>query len=381
MPVITLTAIDRGGSVAVAAFIGALIGIASILTNIPSGMLATRIGERLSMVVAAVVSASGLILCILPISVWTLAVGVFLMGSASSVFSLARQSYLTEAVPVHMRARALSTLGGSARIGVFLGPFLAAAVMHFFGMSSAYAVALVAVVGAGVIAYGVPDLDSRASDRAASTEATTRGMLRDHRRVFLTLGTAILLLSAIRQSRQVVIPLWAAHIGLSGSAVSIIYGVAGAIDAATFCPAGKVMDRYGRKAVAIPCMALMALSFVLMPLTHGFASLVGVSLLMGFANGIGSGIVMTLGADMSPSVGRPMFLGLWREFSDVGAATGPVVLSLVTGLASLGAGIVVTGGFGVAAALAFWRWIPPRADRDEPVEVSAPPHPPGSPPP
>jgi MFS family permease len=360
LPIITLSAIDRGASVSVAALIAALIGIGSILTNIPSGALATRIGERASMVVAAAVSAFGLLLCILPFGLWIYGSGVFLIGCASSVFSLARQSYLTEMVPVAMRARALSTLGGSMRVGIFVGPFLGAAVMHFFGIASAYVVALVAVLGSGAIAYGVPDLVSRESDRTPGAPATTIGMMRRYWRLFLTLGTGILLLSAIRQTRQIVIPLWAHHIGLSSAAASMIYGIAGAIDAATFYPAGKVMDRYGRRAVAVPCTLLMGVSFLLMPLTHGFTTLILVSLLMGVSNGIGSGIVMTLGADVSPAAGRPTFLGLWRELADAGAGVGPVILSFVTAVWSLGGGIVVSGAIGFAAAAALWRWIPRR---------------------
>ncbi len=368
LPVIALSAIDRGASVSTAAFIAALIGIGSILTNIPSGMLATSIGERLSMVIAAGLSALGLIFCILPFGLWVYGSGVFLIGAASSVFSLARQSYLTEMVPVAMRARALSTLGGSMRVGIFVGPFLGAAVMHFFGIASAYVVALIAVIGSGAIAYGVPDLDNRERDRVASAQVTTIGMLRRYWRVFITLGTGIVLLSAIRQTRQIVIPLWAHHIGLSSASASMIYGIAGAIDAATFYPAGKVMDHYGRRAVAVPCTVVMCVSFLLMPLTHGFTTLVLVSLLMGMANGIGSGIVMTLGADVSPSVGRPTFLGLWRELADAGSGIGPVILSTVTAAWTLGGGIVVSGLVGLAAAAALWRWIPaPRKPVVEPV--------------
>src|SRR6185312_8420202 len=102
------------------------------------------------------------------------------------------------------------------------------------------------------------------------------------------------LLSAIRQTRQVVIPLWAAHTGLSATANSVIYGVAGAVDALTFYPAGKVMDLYGRRWVAVPCVIIMGVSFVLMPLTHAAVTLALTAMIMGFGNGIGSGIVMTL---------------------------------------------------------------------------------------
>ncbi len=78
----------------------------------------------------------------------------------------------------------------------------------------------------------------------------------------------------------------------------------------------------------MPCVLIMALSFMLMPLTHGFLAMVLVAMLMGFGNGIGSGIVMTLAADVSPAVGRLTFLGVWRELSDAGAGIGPVALSL-----------------------------------------------------
>jgi len=378
LPVITLSAIERGASLSVAAFIAALLGIGSILTNIPAGALTTRIGERLSMVLAAAASAAGLLLCILPFGLWVYGAGVFILGAASSVFTLARQSYLTDMVPPRMRARALSTLGGSMRIGVFIGPFLSAAAMHFFGVTSAYVISLVAVIGAGLIAFTVPDLESRTPDTVkAARSISTVAMFKSYWRTFMTLGIAILLLSAIRQSRQVVIPLWATHIGLDESQASIIYGIAGAIDAATFYPAGKVMDRFGRKAVAVPCMVFMGLSFVLMPLSSGFVSLMLVGLLMGFANGIGSGIIMTLGADVSPSVGRPTFLGLWREFADAGAGIGPVLLSLLTAVASLSVGVIATGCIGFAAAAAMWRWIPtPPAEQTGAVRRVIPPQPP-----
>ena len=114
-----------------------------------------------------------------------------------------------------MRARALSTLGGTLRIGVFVGPFLGAAAMQLWGLPGAYYVSLVAIAAAGVIVYRVPDLEMSDQHKAAAAQVTSRGILRRYWRTFLTLGTGILLLSAIRQTRQVVIPLWAAHIGLS----------------------------------------------------------------------------------------------------------------------------------------------------------------------
>jgi MFS family permease len=363
LPVIALSALHRGATTSVAALIGSLIGVGSIITNIPSGILATRVGERKAMLVASVVTIVGLIFCLIEAGggAWPLLIygfGVLLMGAASSVYSLARQSYLTGMVPPHMRARALSTLGGTMRIGVFIGPFLGAAAMHIWGLAGAYYVSLAAIIVAGIIVLGGTDLETDEQDKKAAAQVTTLGIVKRYWRLFITLGTGVLLLSAIRQSRQVVIPLWATHLGLSPTTSSLIYGLAGAIDALTFYPAGKVMDIRGRRAVAVPCATILGISFVLMPLSHGAVTLALVAMLMGFGNGIGSGIVMTFAADTSPEIGRPTFLGVWRELADGGAGIGPVILSAVTALAGLGFGIVVSGVVGFAAAGALWVWSP-----------------------
>jgi MFS family permease len=315
------------------------------------------------MLVAAIATAAGLSLCLVDLghgagALLVYGAGILLIGAASSVYNLARQSYLTEMVPAHMRARALSTLGGTMRLGIFVGPFIGAGAMQLWGLPGAYYVSLAATAAAGVIVYRVPDLEVSDQRKAAAAQVTTRSVLRRYWRTFVTLGSGVLLLSAIRQTRQVVIPLWAAHIGLSPTASSVIYGVAGAIDVLTFYPAGKVMDVFGRRWVAVPSAIIMAIAFLLMPLSHGAITLAFTAMIMGFGNGIGSGIVMTLAADISPEAGRPTFLGLWRELADAGSGVGPVILSAVTAVAGLASGIVVSGSVGLAAAAALWTWAP-----------------------
>lgn len=363
LPAIAPSAFDRGASASVVALIGALLGIGSIVTNIPSGILATRVGERKAMLIAAGVTILGLGLCILHLgrdtaSLMVYSLGVLLIGAASSVYGLARQSYLTEMVPLQMRARALSTLGGTMRIGVFAGPFLGAGATALWGLSGPYCIGIAAIIAAGVIVHRAPDLELSQEHRAAAAQVTSWNVLKRYWLMFLTLGAGVMLLSAIRQARQVVIPLWAHHLGLSPATSSLIYGVAGAVDAMTFYPAGKVMDVHGRRWVAVPCVLLIGVSFVLMPLTGGALALTLVAMLMGFGNGIGSGIVMTLGADTSPAIGRLTFLGIWREVSDIGTSIGPLILSVITALSGLAAGIAASGGIGFAAAAALWIWIP-----------------------
>lgn len=357
LPVLALSARGLGASVAVAALIVTLLGIGSLLTNIPASVITARFGERSAIVVAALWGAAGLLFCVLAPVLWLFAAGVFMVGMSSAVFNLARQSYLTEAVPAYFRARALSTLGGVMRIGVFLGPFIGAAAMHLVGLSGAYWVGFAVLLIAGGVGLTLPELPGHAIKVAAGASPPTLvSITRSHSRIFRTVGVGVLLVSAVRASRQVVIPLWADHLGLDPAATSVIYGLSGAIDMLVFYPAGKVMDRKGRSWVTVPSMVIMGASLLLMPFTAGPMSLLLVSMLIGFGNGIGSGMIMTLGADYSPSRGRPQFLGIWRFLSDIGGSGGPAILSAVTALASLSTGIFATAalGFGAAAALGYW---------------------------
>ncbi len=359
LPVIALSAIDLGASPAMSGLIVALIGFGSLAGNIPAALTTSRHGERRSLIGASALSVLALILCLVASHAAILALGVLIMGLATSVFYLARQTYLIEAVPVYMRARAFSTLGGTQRIGMFIGPFAAAALMHFMGLAGAYWIAIVALTAAGVLSFAIPELEAQPRTRDSATpKPGMASIAHAHRKVFLTLGSGILLIGAMRASRQIAIPLWADNIGLSPTATAIVFGLVSAMDMLVFYPAGKVMVQYGRLWVALPCTIVLGLSLLAIPLTHGLVSFVLVSILMGFGNGIGSGIVMTLGADASPAVGRTEFLGIWRFIADVGTSAGPFCLSGITALVSLGAGIAATGVFGFVAAAIFWHGLP-----------------------
>ncbi|MBD7995598.1 MFS transporter [Arthrobacter sp. Sa2CUA1] len=371
LPVVALTASDLGATVALAALVVTLTGIGSLVANVPATLITTRFGEKWALVGAAAWCAAAMVLAATIPVLWVFALAVFMVGMAGAVFGLARQSYVTEAVPLLYRARALSTLGGSNRIGVFLGPFAAAAAMHFAGTAGAYWVGAAAALAAGLLSLTVPDLTVRVPRPGrrqrgqgqpdgveAAAAPTLRSVLGSHSRIFRTVGIGVLLIAAVRATRQAVIPLWAQYLGIDPTQTAIIYGISAGIDMLLFYPAGRVMDLRGRRAVAVPCMLLMALGLALLPLTSSPLGLLAAALLIGFGNGIGSGIVMTLGADFSPQPGRPQFLGIWRLLSDIGTLGGPGLLAGITAVLSLSAGIGATALLGVAGAAVLWRWVP-----------------------
>jgi MFS family permease len=216
------------------------------------------------------------------------------------------------------------------------------------------------MAAAAAVSVTIPDLEAAPvpAGGVPPHQPTLRSIAVSHAGVFLTVGTGVLLLSALRASRQAVIPLWADHLGMEPTQASLIYGISGAIDMLVFYPAGRLMDRKGRQWVAVPSTLIMGTAMLLIPLSTGFVSLMLAALLIGFGNGISSGLNMTLGADFSPDNGRGQFLGIWRFMADAGATGGPVLLSAVTAAVALGAGVAATGVLGFAAAAVFAVTIP-----------------------
>ena len=181
---------------------------------------------------------------------------------------------------------------------------------------------------------------------------------RKHSRLLLTLGIAVFAIGAVRAARPTVVPLWADHIGLDAQTTSLIFGIGAAVDMALFYPAGVVMDRYGRLAVALPSMLVLGGSMMLIPLTNGVVSLAAATLAMSAGNGLGSGIVLTLGADVAPADMPVRFLSQWRVMGDSGNSSGPLLVSALASVWSLAAAVVVAGLLGLLAAAGVARWVP-----------------------
>jgi len=358
---LALSARSLGASVSQAGLVVALLGLGQVLADVPAGAIAERLGERRAMVISLLASAVGSALCLGAGWWWhnlaVLVVGVVVIGATNAVFGLARQSFLTDVVPHHLRARALSTLGGMFRVGMVLGPFIAAPAIALGGPTAAFGVHLMACLVTIVVLLRVPD-PRGVEPVAVPVPGGLRTVVRDNARALRTLGLTGVLIGAVRASRQVVIPLWADHLGLDAATVSLVFGLSGLVDALVFYPSGKVMDTRGRATVAVPSMAVLGVAHLLLPLTHSTAALVGVALMMGLGNGMGSGVVMTLAADVAPRQGRAQFLGVWRIFHDAGSMSGPLLLAGVVTVVPLPAAIAVMGGCAIGTAGLLRRWIP-----------------------
>jgi MFS family permease len=244
------------------------------------------------------------------------------------------------------------------RIGQFIGPLVGGLLIIPFGLAGPFFLQAGLAVAAAVTLGLTPEPEHAPAPSVTTVPVALRQVVRDHRRILGTAGLVAVTFQILRTARQAVIPLWGDHLGLTPSEISLVFGASSGIEMLIFYPVGMLMDSKGRKWVAIPSLILLSLGMALIPLTTDFAGLFLVSLLVGLANGLGSGVNLTLGSDLSPVIGRSQFFGLWRLVSDLGTAGGPLLVAAVTSLASLGAASVAVAGVGLIGAGVLWRAVP-----------------------
>lgn len=378
LPLVALAARDAGASLGVAALVMTLYSVGSLVMTIPASLVIARFGERTALVGSGLLAAAGMSVTGLTSSLWALCLGLFAAGLGNSVFSIARQSFLTLVAPPEMRARALSTLGGVARVGMFTGPFLMAFFMEFTTLRGAFLLTAGLAAFAALLSATVPDEERLARRFGQSVQETTtaaaasvsiRDVWAQRRKTLLTIGAGMVLLSAVRQTKYSVVPLWASHIGMDAQGAAVVVGLSSAADMLLFYPAGRLMDLKGRWLMALACLGGMALSLGAMTLTAAPAGLTVTAVALGLSNGLGSGIAMTIAADVSIEPGRQQFLGLWRFLQEGGSLLGPSAFALVTDLLSLAAGLWWTALVAAAGAAVLVSFMPRRPGPVTPLEA------------
>ncbi|WP_413319315.1 MFS transporter [Agrococcus sp. 1P02AA] len=374
IPYIPLIAGDLGATLAVAAIVAAMLTVGQLAGDLPGGSVVARFGERPTMIGAGLLVLVALAIAYVATTVWMLGLAIFVLGLGHAVFALARHAFMTTYVPLRYRARALSTLGGIFRLGMFVGPLIGSAVLGLgLGVSSVWLVCALGTIIAIVVLVVLPD-PSSVFERTPPTTGVIElrqertgiwSVVRQHARVLATVGVGAAMLALARQARNVLLPLWAVSIGLDGVTTGLVIGVAGGVDFALFFISGWVMDRFGRLWSVVPSLTLMAASFVALALSHDVDGAVGwfvaAALLMALGNGLGSGILMTLGADLADPRNPAPFLGAWRLTTDAGGAAAPLLISLLISVASIAWAAGGLAALCVVGTAMLLRWLPRKA--------------------
>ncbi|GAA2172463.1 MFS transporter [Agrococcus versicolor] len=365
IPYIPVIAGDLGASLAVAGLVAAMMTLGELAGSVPGGMLVSRLGERAVMIYAGLATLLALALAWFATEVWMLGLAILVTGIATAVFALARHAFMTTFVPYRYRARALSALGGTFRLGLFIGPLIASGIIALGAPVQATIWIFVGgCLAAVVVLLLLPDPQStfergttHEGARQAERETVRLGdTLRRYARILGTVGVGAAMLALARRGRDVIVPLWAVSIGVDAASTGLIVGLAGAVDFLLFFVSGLVMDRFGRLWAVLPSLVLMGAGFTTLAATHAgdgaFVGLVVGAGLLAVANGMSSGILMTVGADLADRANPAPFLGAWRLTTNAGAAIAPLGIAALIQVSSIvTAGAALVGACAVGAVV------------------------------
>jgi len=327
--------------------------IGTLVTDVPAGMLLGRLGRKPAMLLGTTLVAVSTLLIGLAHYFPELVVYRLLAGAGTALWGLSRHAYITDIAPVAERGRSIAIFGGINRIGVFAGPAAGGVVGASLGLNVPFLLASFMAIIATVISL----LFIRETGSAATVPhrrmrwQLVGNLLKTHGPDLASAGIAQTFAQMIRAGRQLIIPLYAASVlQLDVAAIGTIISAGAVIDMMLFVPAGFIMDRFGRKWAAVPSFTVMAIGMAMIPLAMDYWSMLAASVLIGFGNGLGSGTMMTLGADLAPPGATGEFLGLWRLIGDTGGAGGPLVVGALADLIGLSLTALALSGVGLASA-------------------------------
>ena len=364
-----LDGLAQGGLFAGFALPG-MLGVGTALVNVPGALAVARFGHRRVMTVGLASAALACaLMAALPGSVLLMGLASLVCGLGSGVWGLARLTYLAEAVPIERRGRIVSSVAGVYRLGMLLGPALTGFGADAWGRS--------AVLGGAAALQAISWLMIARALPAAPAESTTPAqrplpnpfamvarVTREHGHVLATAGVAMWSIALLRSARLLLLPICGTMIGLDPARVGLVKSWSAAADALLFYPVGLAMDRLGRKWTAVPSLLLLSLGVLVIARAQDYSSLIVGGLLAGIGNGLGSGINMTLAGDYAPEEGRAEFIGVWRLWSDAGAAIAPFVMGAIAELLVLSAAGAVTAALGLAGMLVMAYAVPEPLARD-----------------
>ncbi|MEM7335502.1 MAG: MFS transporter [Chloroflexota bacterium] len=341
--------------------VGILLGamdLGMLIGDLPASNVLNRLGQKKTLLLGVTIMLFPAVILVWAPQILIAVIFQFISGLGLALFNLANHLSISEAVKLTNRGKAIASLGGISRVGFLVGPALGGILGGAFGLRIPFLMAgLIGIILLYVISTSqLPEVELHQHN---GQKHHIWSVFKKHRQILQAAGAGVLLAQTVRAGRRVIIPLFGSEIlGLDVQAIGIIVSAAAAVDMVMFPISGYMMDNWGRKWSIVPSFFMQGLGMALVPFTSGYLSLMLVACFIGLANGLSSGTMMTLGADLSPEGGRGEFLATWRFIGDSGFAIAPNIVGLVADLFLLGTAVFVIAGAGVMAGAVFGLFVP-----------------------
>eukprot|EP01084_Bolivina_argentea_P096560 173597_1 len=155
----------------------------------------------------------------------------------------------------------------------------------------------------------------------------------------------------VRQTRKMILTFRGDDLLLSNKNIGTINSCSFILDSFMFIIAGYIMDKFGRKATAIPGLFgfVIALSFI--SFVNNFAQLLSIAIVFGLADGITVGLMMVSTADLAPKECKSEFISAFKIFNNLPRVLTPFIIGWLTNDVSIFVASILSAVIGFIALL------------------------------
>ncbi len=344
-----------GGSPGQIGLVMGTFSLAAVLVRPYLGQLADRRGRKRLMLIG-----TGFFALLFPLygllqNVELLYILRIAHGFAHASFLAASAAYIADLAPPKRRGEVIGIYGTASVVAMAIFPAIGIDIIHYtqsFTVLFACSAAAAAAAFLAVAAAG--EISSQGGKKPVSLLAVGR------RRYVIVPSLALFAGAAAYGTVIAFLPVFAPQRGLLGFGIFFTAYAAATLASRIF--AGKLSDRWGRRRVILPFMALLAIGVFLLPFLDSLPLLVFIGLAFGFGFGAFMPTLNALVVDKTPPAERGSALGFFTSFMDLGIAAGSVLLGQVGERAGFGA-MFTTAGFILVAGIVLFAIY---TDKDDP---------------
>ncbi len=362
VPIIPLLVQNLGKTAAMVGIAVSAFALARVFANIPAGFLTSWSGARNVLVGGAGLSIAGNLMAGLTDSYEALVAFRFLAGAGSALYITAAVSFVADVSTSENRGRLMTIYQSFFLMGITLGPAAGGLTAHFFGLRAPFffVAALAAIAGLWTLARipaGVGQSSSRQGrspvQRAPGPGARAKSPLRS----VAFVSICMIALATFFTRGGTLFTLWPLlgedRFSMDAGMLGLMLTIPAAANLVFQPFAGILTDRFGRRAMVIPAIAIFA-GALLVSAASPVVAVFGLAMVMyGVAQAIESPTVNAYVADIATGDQRPVALATMRTFGDVGLVIGAPLLGLIADVAGLSWGLVTNAGIVLACGIPF----------------------------
>ncbi|MEM2943169.1 MAG: MFS transporter [Methanomassiliicoccales archaeon] len=329
-PILPFYALSFNVSVALVGVLVSSFGLASVLIDMPSGILLRRFGAKRLLVSGLLLIFVSAMICAFAINYTMLLFGRLISGVGYAVYTVTSFTCIGIVAPETQRGRYMSFYLGMLLLGPVSGPAIGGFLGENYGVRTPFVFyGLLSLVSSLLVNFAVEERLIAQLGPSVQNDSTKVGSIFKNY-TLMAINFSIFCIFFIRIGVvSTVVPIFASrNLGMSLETIGILLTLTALSNFATMLPAGALTDRYGRKWFMISSLLLTGILTLLIPFAEGMISLALVMTSLGFAFGF-SGPIMAWVSDCAGGKNLSVAMGVFRMMSDLGFVAGPLILSII----------------------------------------------------